>query len=73
MDEKIFCNIMNRIRKRIKQHGWTDVSVKFSMLDGSSFLINEISDYEICDGFIEAIAQDDMIYIPIKNITSITI
>lgn len=75
MDEKIFCNIMNRIRKQAKQEGSApeDTRVMIHMIGGTIFFMM-LNGYEILDDFIEAwnVDVEQFEYVPIKNILRIS-
>lgn len=75
MDEKIFCNIMNRIRRITKQQGDKpeDIAVQIALVNGVTIPIL-LSDYELMEGYIEAVTQNgNYYYVPIKNILSISV
>lgn len=75
MDEKIFCNIMNRIRRITKQQGDKpeDIALQIVLVNGGT-IQTMLSDYELLDGYIEIYTQNDTYcYVPIKNIVSINV
>lgn len=76
MNEQLFCNIMNRIRKT---HAGSDsyianeTAVRISMINGDSIMFM-LTDYELFDGYIKVWTQNDTYcYLPIVNIVSISI
>jgi len=75
MDEKIFCNIMNHIRKITEKQGDKpeDIAIQITLVNGSA-ISTTLNDYEWKDGYIEIWAQNESYYyVPIKNILTIVV
>lgn len=75
MDEKIFCNIMNHIRKITEKQGDKpeDIAIQITLVNGAT-IPALLSDYELQDGYIEIWTQNDnYFYVPVKNILAITV
>ena len=75
MDEKIFCNIMNRIKRITEQQGDKpeDIAITITLVNGAT-IATMLSNYEWKDGYIETWTQNEnYYYVPIKNILAITV
>ena len=74
MEVKMFCEIMNRIRRNTKAAGYEkeDVSVRVDLINGDTILFN-LANYGLLDDYIEASDDEKIYFIPIKNIVSIEI
>ena len=75
MNEKIYCSIMNRIRKLARENGEKEhsVMVKINLIGGNSFKA-ELGDVHLEDGYISAWTQKDTYcFVPVQNILSIEV
>jgi hypothetical protein len=75
MDEKIFCNIMNHIKRITEKQGDKpeDIAITITLVNGAT-IATMLSDYEWKDGYIETWTQNEnYYYVPIKNILAITV
>ena len=75
MDEKIFCNIMNYIKRITEKQGDTpeDIAITITLVNGAT-IATMLSNYEWKDGYIEIWTQNEnYYYVPIKNILAITV
>ena len=76
MNEKIFCDIMNRIRKDHAENDSyiaNETAVRITMTNGDK-IVFMLTDYKLFDGYIKVWTQNDTYcYLPIANIVSITI
>lgn len=72
METKMFCEIMNRMRKITKATGHVcgDFSIRMSLINGDKILF---TDYALLNDYIEASDDGKTYFIPIKNIISIEI
>ena len=78
MNEKIYCNIMNRLNKLAEQNGAkvNDLVVTFKLINGDT-LKAERGNINLRDGYIEAWAQyanfEKFFFVPVSNIMSIEV
>ena len=75
MDEKIFCNIMNYIKRITEKQGDKpeDIAITITLVNGAT-IATMLSNYEWKDGYIEIWTQNEnYYYVPIKNILAITV
>ena len=75
MDEKIFCNIMNYIKRVTEKQGDKpeDIAIQITLVNGAT-ISTMLSNYELKDGYIETWTQNgNYYYVPIKNILAITV
>lgn len=76
MNEKTYCNIMNRIRKLARENGEansSDVPVTVKLLGGDTFRA-ELGNIQREDGYIYAYTdKDTYCFAPFENILSVEV
>ena len=77
MNEKIYCNIMNRIRKIARANGEpsdNNVFVTIRLIGGDSFY-TELGCVSLEDGYIQAWSpkKEAYCFVPVSNILSIEV
>lgn len=75
MNPKIYCDIMNRIRKMARENyaSESDVLVTITLVNGEKFK-SEIDCITLRDGYIQAwTSRDTYCFVPIINIVSINV
>ena len=74
MNEQMYCYILNRIRKLAKENGEdpADVAIKITLLNGDKIFTEAGNCNRIGDGDILEAWDGEIVFVPLKNILSIS-